>query len=212
MDHDRIEGYRRRKASVQRLGRLVAICGLLALGCCSNPRTPFPGLPRLSVGTQFDIQNLCDIGVSPKITLGKVPDGTTDYVVQMTNIDVLFQSPWRETIAVSSTSDIPEGAAKTYEGPCLGDNVRFPPIAPYGYRYRVEVLAQAADGKPLAYGATVVYVQSAYLTARRYRQRMQQGGAAAPSGAPPPGFPLDQNPAFPYGNFGSGTGNYGLMR
>ncbi len=133
------------------------------------------------------------MGVSPRICLVGVPDATTSYLVQITDINVLFQTPWRETIPVSSKSEIAEGSAKTYEGPCLGDLVQFQPAAPYGYLHRVEVLAQDADGKPLAYGSTTVYVLSAYLTAKRERARLsrlqQQGGSGAAS-PPAPEAPL----------------------
>jgi Phosphatidylethanolamine-binding protein len=198
----------RQTACLRWIGNSVALAGLLILSCCTNPVTPFPGLPRLAVKTEFLVENLCDAGVSPKIALSQVPDGTASYVLQMTDIDVLLDSQWRETVPLSSRSEIPEGAAKTYAGPCIGDNVRFPPTAIYGYRYRVEVLAQAANGNPLAYGATVVYVQSAYLTARRQRQRLQQGGAGAPAPIPPP-----ENPTMPFGAGLPGIApNYGVIR
>jgi hypothetical protein len=134
----------------------------------------------------------------------------------MTNIDVLIQSPWRETIPSSSPTEIPEGAAATYVGPCIGDNVRFAPISPYGYRYRIEVLAQGAGGQPLGYGQIVVYVQSAYLTAKQARQRLQQGSSGAVGAPPPqpvPGLLPGQNPFIPYGGFPSGaTPGYGVLQ
>lgn len=185
----------------------------LMLAGCSNATTPFPDLPRLSVTTQFDIQNLCDIGVSPQIRLSSVPDSATNYVVQITDIDVLIESPWRENIPLASKSEIPEGAAKTFVGPCIGDNLRFAPLAPSGYRFRVEVLAEDAAAKPLAYGSTTVYVQSPYLAARRLRQRLQQPGpgATAPAAAPTQIMP---SPApSPYSGFGPGPSpNYGILQ
>lgn len=170
--------------------RRSAILAALLLAACNSPSTPFPNLPGLSVSTQFSLQNLCDIGVSPEIHLANVPANTASYAVQITNINVLVQTPWRETIAATDKADIPEGAAKTYTGPCLGDMVRFAPVALTGYRHRIEVLAQDADGKPLAYGATVVYVRSAYLVARQ--QRLQ--GTAATN---VPGATGDSTAAFP---------------
>jgi hypothetical protein len=191
---------------------LVAAVGVLTLGGCYSPPTPFPGLPRMGVATQFGIQNLCNVGVSPQIKLSKVPDGTTDYVVQITDTDVLIQTPWRETIPFADKAEIPEGAAKTFVGPCLGDNTRFPPLAPYGYVFRVEVLAQNAGGKPLAYGATNVLVQSPYLTARRLRLQQQQPAPGAPgAGAYPGGAPGPIQ--LPYSNFPPGMSpGYGILQ
>jgi hypothetical protein len=182
----------------------IMLGGVLALCACTPSTPPFSGLPKLSVGTQFATQNLCDAGISPLIRLGDVPDGTASYIVQITDINVLIQTPWRETIPATSKTEIPEGSAKMYEGPCLGDMVQFQPVAPYGYQHRVEVLAVGANGRPLAYGATTVYVSSAYLTAKRERlriQKLQQGGTAGalePPPVPPPSL-QSTYPGFPAG-------------
>ncbi len=174
---------------------------LMLAGCA--PTVPFPTLPRLTVTTQFGVDNLCDAGLSPQIRLSGVPDGTTDYTVQITDIEVLIQKPWRETVPLSSKSEIPEGAAKSYDGPCLGDMTRFPPTTPYGYLHRVEVLALGADGQPLAYGSTVVWVESPYITAKRARLRQQQPGSTVTQPPPPSLYP--STPFGLPGNF-PGTG------
>lgn len=171
-----------------KLRHIAALVTGLGLAACAAPRAPFPGLPRLSVSTQFAIQNLCDEAVSPAIHLGGVPSGTASYRIQITDINVLIQTPWRETVPALSKTEIPEGAAKTYVGPCLGDMVEFVPIAPNGYQHRVEVLAEDVHGKPLAYGAVTVYVLSAYLTAKRERTLLQK--------QPQRGFPANQ-PSVP---------------
>ena len=185
-----------------------------ALVSCGASEVPFGGLPRLSVDAEFAIQNLCDIGVSPQIRLANVPHDTAKYLVQITNTYVLIQTPWREVIPASSMSEIPEGAAKTYVAPCIGDNLRFPPLARDGYLYRVEVLAEDATDRPLAYGVTTSYVQSPYLAARRLRQLQQQGQgnttATQPAPSPPPAdFPPGPTPDS--GILGS-TPNTGLSR
>jgi hypothetical protein len=187
----------------------AAFAGIFLLSACASPPPkPFPDLPRLTVSTQFSVQNLCDVGLSPRIALGGVPDGTASYAVQISDIMVLFQTPWRETIPLASKAEIPEGAAKTYEGPCLGDMTRFVPAAPYGYEHRVEVLAQDAQGQPLAYGSTTVMVESPYLTARRERLRQQQPGAGVslprPTSGGFPGFP---GGAYG-GTYGASPGNF----
>ncbi len=187
--------------SAGRILRYILMLAWIGLTGCASPE-PFPGLPRLSVTTQFNLQNLCDVGVSPRIALSQVPDATSRYVVQIMDINVLIQTPWRETIPASSKSEIPEGAAKTYEGPCLGDITRFAPVAPYGYLHRVEVLAEDAAGQPLAYGTTTVYVESAYVAAKRLRLGLQQPAASTVSPA--------VNPyAFQGGQFG-GAPNMGF--
>lgn len=189
----------------------LAICaGMAVLNACQYPAPPLADLPRLRLSTQFGVENLCNIGVSPRIRLANVPAGTTAYVVKMTNISVLIQTPWREAIPAASKEEIPEGAGKTFVGPCIGDNTRFAPTAPFGYTYRVEVLAVDAAGKSLAYGWTNVLVQSPYLTARRMRVQQQRQG----SEPPPPSTAQPQSGFLPgYGSFSPGVApNFGLLQ
>lgn len=208
----------RRLTAVVRVGMNLAICaGAVLLSTCRYPTPPLANLPRLGLATQFGVENLCDIGVSPRIGLSNVPAGTKTYVVQITNVDVLVQTPWHEAVPATSKTEIPEGAAKTFDGPCIGDNTRFAPVAPYGYRYRVEVLAKDALGKPLAYGWTTVLVQSPYLTAQRMRVQ-QQHNASPQNGQPQPG-PAQTQPElipgqqYPYGSLSPGVGrNLGLLQ
>lgn len=200
-----------------RIGIIFAICANLALlNACQYPTPPLAKLPRLGLTTQFGVENLCDIGLSPRIALSNVPANTKTYIVQITDIDVLIQSPWREAIPATSKTEIPEGIAKTFVGPCIGDNNRFAPVAPNGYTFRVEVLAESAADKPLAYGWTNVYVQSPYLTARRLRTQQQQR-------SPKPSEPSQPNPPqtqpglvpgpYPYENFSPSIApNFGLLQ
>lgn len=186
---------------------MALLTPLLVLLGCAGPSEPFPGLPRLSVSAAFNVENLCDMGVSPEIRLSHVPDQTASYVVQITNINVVFQTPWRETIPASSKSEILEGAAKTYVGPCIGDLSRFPPVSPYGYLHRIEVLAEDAAGNPVAYGATVAYAESPYVAAKRQRLGLQQPGTSYV--APPAGqlgLPPGQYGISPTTNFPTGPG------
>ncbi|MBV8534761.1 MAG: hypothetical protein JO128_04155 [Alphaproteobacteria bacterium] len=171
----------------------LALGGFLLLAGCNAPAQPFPDLPRIDVTTRFGVENLCDAGLSPQINLKSVPDGAASYVVQVSDINVLIDTPWRETIPVTSKTEIPEGAARNYVGPCLGDMTRFPPITGYGYQHRVEVLALDAAGKPIAYGYTVVFVESPYITAKRERLKLQQPNVNAvplTSSVTPFGFPV----------------------
>lgn len=191
-----------------RMGITIAICaGVSLLNACQYPTTPLAKLPRLGVGIQFALENLCNVGLSPRIDLSNVPAETKTYIVKITNVDVLIQTPWREAIPATSKTEIPEGAGKTFVGPCIGDNTRFPPVAPNGYTYRVEVLAADAAGKSLAYGWTNVLVQSPYLTARRMRVLQQQGKASLQNGRPQPS-PIQTQPGLlpgqQYQNFSPG--------
>lgn len=200
------------------IGIIFAICASLALlNACQYPTPPLAKLPRLGLTTQFGVENLCNIGISPRIGLSNVPADTKTYIVQVTDIDVLFQSPWREAIPATSKTEIPEGGAKTFVGPCIGDNTRFAPVAPNGYTFRVEVLAESAAGRPLAYGWTDVYVQSPYLAARRLRTQQQQGrglqsGPSQASPAQTQPSPLPEQP-LPQENFSPGLApNPGLLQ
>lgn len=198
---------------------LVTCAGLLSLNACQYPTPPLANLPRLNLTTQFGVENLCDIGVSPRIGLSHVPAGAVTYIVKMTNVDVLIQTPWREAIPATSKTEIAEGAGKTFVGPCIGDNTRFAPVAPNGYTYRVEVLAEDAAGRPLAYGWSNVLVQSPYLTAKRMRVQQQQQGNAGSQKEPPQPSPAQAQPEFllgqryPYENVSPGIApNFGLLQ
>lgn len=145
-------------------GALIAALGLCA---CAPPTPPYPELPRMDVSAAIGSKNMCGLGVSPAIAVRNVPSGTTQYGVQITNIDVLYQQPWRATVPAVPTG-IAEGAAQNYDAPCLGDR--------QVYRYRIDVMAQDGSGRPLAYGQQIVplYPIDRTVKGERDRKRAQQ--------------------------------------
>jgi hypothetical protein len=157
--------------------RRFAYAGVVATlaGCAPFPEA-FPELPRLTVATKFGIKNLCRLGVSPAISVTNPPSGATLYTVQMTNIDVLYQQPWQETLPAQGGS-IPEGAAPSYAAPCPGDLQI--------HRYRFEVLALDSDRRPLAYGQTTIATGSLNVLVRKTRGG-QTGTPTEPAATPFP--------------------------
>lgn len=114
---------------------------------------------------------MCGLGVSPAIAIGGAPAGTSRYAVQMTNIDVLYQQPWRATLP-AVPSGIAEAAATSYDAPCLGERQT--------YRYRIEVTAQDSTGRSLGYGQTLVQLFAIDRTVTAERERGQRPRLPAP--------------------------------
>jgi hypothetical protein len=169
--------------AIRRAARRAApAVGLLTLAACANPPPPFPDLPRLNVATQITSRNMCGLGVSPAIDIGKAPAATERYRIRMTNMSVLWQDPW-ETTATAAPGGFREGALADYEGPCIGER-RLYALTPY-LSYRFEVLALDARDRPLAYGQTSLVVRSISETIE------QERGAAGGSTPLPPASPLE---------------------
>ncbi len=102
-------------------------------------------LPHMGVDFAFAQKNKCQ-GVSPRIQLSQVPANAASYKIQMTDLNVPSFHHWSQTLSAKGTT-IPEGAGQGYFGPC-------PPSGKH--RYRIEVSALDADGKPVAYGSKTV--------------------------------------------------------
>lgn len=143
-----------------RLARTGSAMGVLLLAACAPPPPPFPDLPRLDVRTAFGSRNQCEYAVSPAIRIARVPPETARYVVKVTNLDVLYSTPWQGIVA-AGPEGIAEGAIPGFPAPCPGDL--------QSYAYRIEVLAQTAQGTPLGYGATRTTVLPIAQTLRRER-------------------------------------------
>lgn len=125
--------------------RPLLLAALLALASCAPPAPVMPELPRLTVAAGFGPKNLCGLGVSPAIAITGAPNGTTRYRVRMSNLDVLWQTAWQDTLPAGE-GGVTEGASVSYPPPCLGTFQQ--------YRYRFEVLALDSGERPLAYGQT----------------------------------------------------------
>lgn len=169
-------------------GFLVAVLALLAAAAGCAPNVPDQaGLPVLGVRTAFGPQNLCGLGISPAIGLANVPRGVARFDVRMTNLDVLFQTPWQASVPATG-NEIRQGAATPFPAPCPGEQQLF--------TMRFEVLARDANGRALAYGNTVVAAQSAERTIRAMRQSEREG---TPYGARPVVPAMPPTPAGPVG-------------
>jgi hypothetical protein len=128
----------------------IAIAASL-IAACANERGPHPNLPPLGARVEFRSTNLCSLGVSPEIRLGGVPGSTSSYRLRLVNISVLRAPIWERTQAANGPL-ILEGAISDFEAPCPGDLQNF--------TYRLEVMALASSGQPLAYGWTFASAQS----------------------------------------------------
>lgn len=140
---------------MRRMLPAVFLAGFAA--ACASPAPPFADLPRLDVATKLTSRNVCGLGVSPPITIGKTPPATAQYRLRMTNLDVLFQQPWQTTVD-AVPNGLTEGAIADYQAPCVGD------LRVYSFyryqQYRLEVLALDGQNRPLAYGSTTFLLQS----------------------------------------------------
>jgi hypothetical protein len=146
--------------------RMAAAALPILAAACAPEAQPFPDLPRLGVATQMTSRNLCGLGVSPRISIANAPPATALYRLRLTNTDVLFQTPWQST-ADATPGGFAEGALAAYDAPCVGD-LTISSFYPY-QTYRLEVLALDRQSRPLAYGQTLVQVQSVSTTLERER-------------------------------------------
>lgn len=127
-----------------RIRAIVVAAGLLAASGCGTVDTA--KLPQMGVDFAFEPRHKCQGGVSPEIRLSDVPAGAARYEVTMTDLDVPTFQHWHQTLPASGAR-IPEGAGRPYFGPC-------PPSGTH--RYRIDVVARDAGGKPLAAGSRTV--------------------------------------------------------
>lgn len=149
---------------------------------CANERGPHPDLPPLGVQLEFRSTNLCGQGVSPQIRLGGVPANTATYKLRFTNVTVLH-APRRETTIKADAPIIPEDAIPEFDPPCPGELQTF--------SYRLEVMALAANGLPLAYGWNFASVHPLTLQIEREQQDAKR--------VPPPNrstLPAVRNPPY----------------
>jgi hypothetical protein len=131
--------------------KILAFGALLALlsacqGGGSNTR-----LPVLAVSSTMTADNLCSLGASPAIEIGRAPSATMRYRVRIQNVGVLFSEAQNFEID-ATTRGVPQGALEAYRGVCPGERQRF--------EMRIEVLAIDAQGRALAYGSTSQSVTS----------------------------------------------------
>ncbi len=130
---------------------ILAFGAVAILAGCANDRGPHPGLPPLGVRSEFLSKNLCSEGIFPEIRLGGVPANAAQYRLRLTNVSVLAAPTWTATVNAEGLL-IPEGAVPAFDAPCPGEQQSF--------TYRLEVMALAAGGVPLAYGWGFVSARS----------------------------------------------------
>jgi hypothetical protein len=168
--------------------RLAAVACVLALAGCAG-ETPAPDPHGMAIDVAFGLNNLCSLGVSPKITVSNPPPATAKYAIEMRNIDVLFPSPWQGTVIANGTI-IPEGAGADYRGPCEGEFQR--------HRYRFTVTALDAGGRALAQAQDIELVSAASGYVQRnalgIAQPPRTGLAVPGSGRPGPAPTLEIAP------------------
>ena len=119
------------------------LAAVMAFGCAGVQKD---SLAKMGVDYTFASKHKCQGGSSPEIRLTGVPAGVASYEVTLTDLDVPSFNHWRQTLRATGPL-IREGAGTGYYGPC-------PPSGTH--RYRIEVLAKDAQGKPLAYGEKTV--------------------------------------------------------
>jgi hypothetical protein len=156
------------KKAPARAAIAAVVLGMLA--ACANDRGPHPDLPPLGVRVDFFSQNLCEQGVSPEIRLGGVPANAASYRLRLTNVSVLNARP-REMTAKADGAVIPEGTFSDFEAPCIGELQTS--------EFRLEVMALANDGRPLAYGW-------GFATARSLTRQLDAENAQARGRLPAP--------------------------
>lgn len=156
---------------------------VLTLGGCAADRGPHPELPPIGIQAEFTSRNLCSLGVSPQVRLGGVPAQTAAYRWRMTNVSVLRAPRWQTDLPAGGPL-IPAGAVPDFPTPCPGELQNFV--------YRFEIMALAADGRPLAYGWQFVPAVSTTRTVEREQLRAL-GRVPAPDRTAPIGV---ANPTF----------------
>jgi len=162
---------------------IAALAVATAVAGCANDRGPHPNLPPIGSEMTFSSRNLCGEGVSPEIRLGRIPAGTASYRLRLTNVSVLSATRWEATVGAESPI-IPEGAIANFDAPCPGDQQIFV--------YRLEIMALAGSGQPLAYGWNFVQARSLSRQIDQEREELRQYPVRPerpmPSASSPPFF------------------------
>ncbi|HEX9466201.1 MAG TPA: hypothetical protein VGB82_26685 [Alphaproteobacteria bacterium] len=160
---------------------------------------PHPELPRLGISAAFTSHNLCGLGVSPEIRLIKPPSAAATYQMKMTLVSALSAPSWEFTLpAPTETRErgivYPEGAIPDFPAPCVPETE-----VPQYFYYRLELMARANDGRPIAYGWSfaVAYSLTRQLGLERVQTvvRQRERAAAAARGQTLPDDQATTTPA-----------------
>jgi hypothetical protein len=188
---------------------LVGPAALLLISGCANDRGPHPELPRMGVYSGFTSRNLCGLGVSPEFRFVSAPPDATTYRIKMTNVSALAGSSYEFTVPVSAADTrnkqmvIPEATIPDFPAPCVPDDI----ILRQYFNYRIEVLALASDGRPLAYGwnFAIAYPLNLELYYERLADQARQRDRAAAARSPVPTEPAVAKPPTPPQDSGPGA-------
>jgi len=112
----------------------IGVAGLAVLASCSTTKIAENAVP-LDVSYSWTAKSGCQ-PVSPPITVNNVPSNTKYLRVSMKDLDAPNYHHGGGEVAYSGSGAIPEGALKSFEGPC----------PPGGFhRYVITVQALNAD-------------------------------------------------------------------
>jgi len=157
---------------------ILGTAAALAMGACANDRGPYPNLPTMGVFSEFKSRNLCGLGESPEIKLGAVPPNTATYRLLISQVSTLRGGRWQADIPASGPG-IAEGALNGFDLPCPADKQVL--------TYRLEVMALAADARPLGYGwgfSSAISLPEQIEIEQRLAKRPPQPAVAVPTRSP----------------------------
>ena len=107
-----------------------------------------PKIKKITLDYKWTTINLCRSGVSPRIFLKGVPEGTVKLRVRVKDLHVPDYNHGGGTIKYYGSGEIAQGALLNYRGPC-------PPIG-RPHRYVIYITALNSSGKTIGTGKKIV--------------------------------------------------------
>ena len=114
-------------------GALMLVSVPFLLSACQTTKDS-PKLSDMKVEYDFEKRHGCS-SVSPTFSVSNIPDGTKFLNFRMTDLDYTLFNHGGGTVAYNGSSTVPEGALKSYKGPC----------PPQKHRYEIVVEALNAN-------------------------------------------------------------------
>lgn len=114
---------------------IVSLVLVAVAGCQTVPVAKNAAL--LDVNFAWSGKSGCSM-VSPMIEVGNIPEGTHYLSVELKDLDKLSYYHGGGEVAFSGNGVIPEGALKSYKGPC-------PPTGSHTYKFTVQALNKTKD-------------------------------------------------------------------
>jgi len=116
------------------------IFSVLFLSGCAGKVSP--DAVSLTVNTHWTSSSRCST-TSPEIRVEDIPPSTKQLKVTLTDLDMISYNHGGGTVTYGGSSLIPEGALKSYKGPC-------PPSG--GHQYQIKVKAIDTSGMMVGSG------------------------------------------------------------